>query len=248
MIARHGVGAMQARADDVVDADRAQMDRLHRPGGIAGREPFDEAIQPVRLLVDHLEELASALAGELRGLTPDAHTDQRRDRGLDGRERCPQIVRQRVEQRRFELLVPARRLRLARALECALQFLIQPLDLVPPGVSLGGAPLRPRRELAGNHRRDDEGDEGNPVLRVLDPEPGGREDVIRVGRGPRGRRDQGGAGPPQSRHDDDVEQQERGGDTGVADRRQAEHGDNRSDGEGRPDVFQPTHHPIIGPA
>ena len=60
-----------------------------------------------------------------------AGADQRGDRRLDRRQRRPQIVGQRVEERRLQLLVASRRLRLARAFECGAELLIELLDLFP---------------------------------------------------------------------------------------------------------------------
>ena len=91
---------------------------------------------------------------ELRRSIP--HADQRRDRGLDRRQRRAEVVRQRVEQRRLQLLVAPRGFGFARAIEGRLQFLIQPFDLALPRLRFGGAPLRPRRQLARDDRRDDE--------------------------------------------------------------------------------------------
>ena len=50
-------------------------------------------------------------------------------------------MRQGVEQRRFELLVAARRFGLARPLERQLELLIKPFDFAPSGLRLGGAAL-----------------------------------------------------------------------------------------------------------
>ena len=144
MIARERFGARQPGPDDRVEADRRKVERLRAVGGGTGRrQPFDEAVQPIRLLVDHLEQLALALARQPALAFRSADADERRHRGLDGGQRRPQVVRQRIEQRRLELLVAAGRLGLARPIERRLQLLIQPLDLPAPLLRLQMAPLGP---------------------------------------------------------------------------------------------------------
>ena len=115
------------RADHVRDVGAAaQASRLRAVGALGGGEPFDEAIQSIRFLVDHLQQLAAALARQSgRPASRLSVADQRRDRRLDRGERRPQVVRQRIEQRRLQLLVAARGLRFARAIEGRLQLLVQ---------------------------------------------------------------------------------------------------------------------------
>jgi len=93
------------------------MRRLRRIRLAGVRQRFDEAVQPVGLFVDDLEQLALPFDRQVRQAVPRAGADQRGDRRLDRRQRCTQIVRERVEQRGFELLVAPRRLRFAGAIE-----------------------------------------------------------------------------------------------------------------------------------
>ena len=162
---QHRVGARQRLAHDRLERDRAEAERLRRIRPIGGRQPFDEAVQAIGLLVDHLQQLAPALARQRRGADRIARADQRRHRRLDRGQRRPQVVRQRVEQRRLQLLVAARRLGLARALERRAELLIELLDLAPPLLGFELPPLGPRRQLADDDRGDGEGDERDPVVR-----------------------------------------------------------------------------------
>ena len=118
---------------------------------------------------------------------PVAGADQRRHRRFDRRERRPQVVRQRVEQRGLELLVAARRFRLARAIERRLQLLVEALDLVPPLLRFRGATLGARGQLAGDDGGHHEGDERDPVVGLLDPETDRRQEVVREGPRPTAR-------------------------------------------------------------
>ena len=202
--------------------DGAQVQRLRRLGPIRRRQPFDEPVQPIRLLVDHLQQLAPPFADSS-------------DCGVHGRDRISAVTAALIAVSGVRRLCVsasssaalscslrrAASASLARS-NAALQLLIQPLDLLPPRLRLGRAPLGARRQLAGDDRGDGEGDEGNPVLGVLDAEAGRREEEVRIRGGAGGGRDQRGAGAPQPRDDDDVEQQQRRGDAGVADRRQLE--------------------------
>ena len=68
----------------------------------------------------------------------------------------------------FRLLALAQRLGVARALEGSAQLLVEPLDLQAPGLRLLGAAPRARGELPGDDRREEEGDQRDPVLRFGD--------------------------------------------------------------------------------
>ena len=155
---------------------------------------------------------------------PGAAPNQRRHRRLDRGERRAQVVRQRVEQRRLELLVPPRRFRFAGALERA---------PAAPDTAARSRAAPPRASAVRRSARDasspaitavhDEGEELDPVLRIFDAEAGRRQEVVRIRAGAGRRRDQRRPGPPEPRDDDDVEQQQRRGDAGIADRGEAQH-------------------------
>ena len=95
-----GAEARERGGDDLVDADRRQAD-VER----AGLEPAhveqvaDERVEPVGLLVDRGEELASCL-----GRPVDVVLEQARHRRLDRRERRAQVVRDGGEERRAQLV------------------------------------------------------------------------------------------------------------------------------------------------
>ena len=205
----------------LVDVDRAQVDRLRRLGPIRRRQPLDEAVQAIRLLVDHLQQLAAPFARQLRLRRP---RRRRRISAVTAALIAVSGVRRLCVSASSSAALSCSLRRAASASlarsNARLQLLIQPLDLLPPRLRFGGAPLGARRQLAGDHRRDDEGDERDPVLGVFDAEAGRRQEVVRIGAGAGRGRDQRRPGAPQPRDDDDVEQEQRRGDAGVADRRQ----------------------------
>ena len=230
MVARDRFGARDPGADDLVERDGAQMRRLRRVRLAGMRQRFDETVQAVGLFVDDLEQLALPFHRQVRQAPPRAGADERGHRGLDRRQRRAQVVRQRVEQRRLELLVAPRRLGFAGAIEGDLQLLIEPLDFLTAGLRFGGAPLGARRQFARHHGGDDEGHELDPVHRILDGEAFGREKVVGVAGGGQRRGNQRRAHSPESRRDDDVEEQQRRGDAGTVHGHRAQQ---RDEGEHR---------------
>ena len=89
-------------------------------------------------------------------------------------------MRHGVEQRRLQALALPQRLGVARALECLLKLAVEPLDLAAAGIGLLGTPLGAGPELAGRHRRDEEGEQGDPVVRVVDGHAPDRRQVEEV--------------------------------------------------------------------
>ena len=182
MIARDGIGAQQPRAHDVFEGHRAQVWQRRRVGLRRRRQPFDETVQAIRFLVDHLEQLTAAFLGQLRDARA-PRSNHRRDGRFDRRQRRAQVVRQRIEQRGLQRFVPPRGFGLARPIERNLQLLIQPFDLPPSGLGFRRASFCRRRQLAAHHRDDDERDERRPVAGVSDVETAGRDEVAGKGDG-----------------------------------------------------------------
>src|SRR5204863_5195921 len=114
--------ARQSGTNDVIEVGGAQIERLRRVGRAGGRQSLDETIEAVRFFVDDLEQLVLPFARQLRASPPRSRANQRGDRRLDRGQRSPEIMRQRVQQRGFELLVPPRRLGLAGTVEGRFQL------------------------------------------------------------------------------------------------------------------------------
>ena len=180
VIARDRVGAHQAGADDLVNRCHAEPRQRRRVGLVGRGQPLDEAVQAIRFLIDHLEQLAAALVGQL-GHAELARPEHRRHGRLNRRERRAEIVGQRVEQRGLQRFVAPCGLGVARALERDLKLLVEPLDFAPARLRFSGAPLCRRRELAAHDRNDDERDQGGPVAGVADAEAGRCDEVAGKG-------------------------------------------------------------------
>jgi len=87
-------------------------------------------------------------------------------------------VGERVEQRGLQLLVAAGRLRLAGALERRTELLIQLFDLATALLRFELPPLGARCQLANDDRGQCEGEEGHPVVQILDEDARkGKEEV-----------------------------------------------------------------------
>ena len=138
---------------------------------IGGRQALDEPVQPIRLLVDHLQQLPRP-SPDSPTPSPGAGSDQRRHRRLDRGERRAEVVRERVEQRRLQLFVPPRRLRLAGALERRRELLVELLDLAPALLRFCGC-RRSARDASSptTIAVTSEGEERNPVVGSSIPKP-----------------------------------------------------------------------------
>jgi hypothetical protein len=173
VFSRERLGAREGRSEHLIDRPPPQTQtQLARLDAGQLDETFDEAVETVALLVDHLQHLAPRLRAERDRLPvvslPAQLVEERRDRRLDGRERRAYVVRDGVEQGRLQLLALAERLGVARALEGPAQLLVEPLDLQTPGLRLLGAPARARGELAGDDGREKEDGQRDPVLQLGD--------------------------------------------------------------------------------
>jgi hypothetical protein len=75
-----------------------------------------------------------------------------------------------IEQSRFQPFTLLKRFRLTRSLECILQLMVEPFDLLPRHISFLGSPLCSRRKLSGSYGSYQEREEGYPVFRIRDGE------------------------------------------------------------------------------
>ena len=169
-------------------------------------------------------------SGDSAGASSRPEPMQRRHRRLDRGQRRPQVVRQRVEQRRLQLLVAPRRLGLAGALEGRAELLIEPLDLAAALLGFELPPLGPRRELADDDRGDGERDEGAPSRRgrsMAKPAGGGSSTRMPAPAAT----DATSAGPvPKARAMMSTASSSTGAAVAVRDRRAAERSSSTSDG------------------
>src|SRR5262249_32606086 len=75
-------------------------------------------------------------------------------------------MRHRVEQGRFQPFALLESLSLTGAFECFLEFLVQSLNLIAPGMGLFGAPFRTRVKLSDGDGGNEKGDQREPVVRT----------------------------------------------------------------------------------
>ena len=246
MIACQGLGARQPGMDDVVEFGRTQVERLRRICCPGARQSLDETIEAVRFFVDDLEQLVLPFARQRRPSPPGSRADQRGDGRLDRGERRPQIVRQRIQQRRLHLLAAPRRLGLAGAIEGHLKFLVQPRAFLPAHLRLGRAPFRARGQLAPDDRHDDERGQRHPVVGISELQTGWRDEVVREPEGGEQRRDNRRSGAAEPRVEQQHEQEDLRGIRAVhAVADEFEHRDRERDRPNRREVLADRAHPPI---
>src|SRR5207245_7505205 len=93
-------------------------------------------------------------------------------RCLDGCERCPEVVRHCIEERRFDSLGASRCFRFAFAFKRGLQLLVQVFDLTR-------APFCAERELSSDNRHDDESGQRSDVVWIAKSDTCRRNEVAK---------------------------------------------------------------------